>query len=305
MPRTTPTAAPHHEGAGRGALPEAQSLFSPRRPVAAERTSGTPGYRGAGLGGRAGSGVGAVCGSSPWRRSSCSRLVSGIAGVPGGAGSRSAGLVVSGTAGRGAGPPGRPGRSPRVAGPGVRGSVPGIPGGAPGLPGRPKTARSTGASTGGPSPSRAGPMPGLVDQPDRAPVAMRQAKVWSNVRIIVSLPWVMSVMVSGVPRRAAHRPRAACLPRSRANARLDASSVSARLLSAMCLRTAAPDHPSNFQVRWPVSAIRWAGGVSAIGRTASTACPWQYGDQETVHVSLSRHPVESGRLGRRAVGCRP
>ena len=70
---------------------------------------------------------------------------------------------------------------------------------------------------------------------------------------------------------------------------------------------------------WPVSVIRWADGVSAIWRTASTACrmPRARGarvhrvslervevlamaTRKRGHVSLSRHPVESGRLGRGA-----
>jgi hypothetical protein len=226
------------QGACRDALPEGQGLFPLLRPVEDERAAGTLGYRAGGLVGRAGSGtlglgllgvslrrgrsgLGFVRGISPCRRSSCSRLVSGVEVVPGAAGSRSAGLVVSGTAG------GRLRLSPGLACPGLLGSVPGTPGCAPGLPGAPGFPGAPGPPPGAPPPAWAH---ARVDA--RQSTGNNRASVLANVRNIESLPWSMYIMVGGVPRPAAHRPLPAHLPIARANSMPAARALSFRLRCA-------------------------------------------------------------------------
>ena len=87
----------------------------------------------------------------------------------------------------------------------------------------------------------------------------------------------------------------------------------------LILRTAAPDRPSNLHVAAEMACERhtvgrWrqrylAHGVNGLQDAPRSGRPQRVsplgtrgcarnGDQETGHVSLSRHPVESGRLGR-------
>ena len=89
----------------------------------------------------------------------------------------------------------------------------------------------------------------------------------------------------------------------------------------LILRVAAPEHPSNVQVATELACERhtvgrWrqrylADGLNGLQDAPRSGRPRRvsprgarggavHGDPEAGHVSLSRHPVESGRLGRRA-----
>jgi hypothetical protein len=155
--------------------------------------------------GRCGAGLGVVRGISPCCRSSRSLLVSGIVEVPGGAGSRSAGLVVSGTTGGllgtpggFPGPPGRPRVSPGLACPGLLGSVPGTPGCAPGLPGPP-------GLPGAPVPPPP-PVWATARVEARQSTGSDTASVLANFRNIGSFPYAIGVIGEGAPEPVPHRP---------------------------------------------------------------------------------------------------